>query len=94
MIAHNNPPHKGCYKDNELQAVYSFLQSHTATATQVATALNIYRPNLCRRKRTLEKCGKLAVIKKVVCPITKHKAGLLTTNPALFPPTPKQLNLF
>jgi aminopeptidase-like protein len=80
-------------KDNELQAVYEYLQTNIATATQVAVALNIYRPNLCRRKRKLETVGKLAVIKKGICPITKHTAALLTTNPALFP-NPSQLNLF
>jgi hypothetical protein len=90
----NNLPHKRQGKDNELLAVHDYLFEHTATATQVSIALNIYRPNLCRRKRTLEKNGHLAVIRQVVCPITKHRAALLTTNPALFPPHPKQLNLF
>lgn len=94
MITHNNPQHKGDAKGNELKAVYTYLHSKPATATEVAIALNIYRPNLCRRKRALELCGQLAVLKKVVCPVTKHKAALLTTNPALFPPTSKQLNLF
>lgn len=95
MIAtHYNPQQKGCFKGSELQAVYTYLQTHPATATQVAIALNIYRPNLCRRKRTLEMVGKLAVVKQVICPITNHKADLLTTNPELFPKQPKQLNLF
>lgn len=97
MREHNHTPnslHKRQGKDNELLTVYNYLLEHTATATQVAVALDIYRPNLCRRKRTLEKQGKLAVIKKVTCPVTKHRAALLTTNPALFPPKPTQLNLF
>ena len=80
-------------KDNELKAVHDFLLIQPATATQVARALNIYRPNLCRRKRVLEKAGQLMVIKKTICPVTKHTAGLLTTNPALFP-IQSQLNLF
>lgn len=85
--------HERQAKVNELKAVHDFLFRQPATATQVATALNIYRPNLCRRKRALEKAGQLKVIKKIICPVTKHTAGLLTTNPALFP-IQSQLNLF
>ncbi len=80
-------------KDNELNAVKEFLSNCKATATEVAVALNIYRPNVCRWKRRLEKQGHLAVIKKVKCPITKHSAALLTTNPDYFP-IQSQLKLF
>lgn len=80
-------------KDTELQAVNDYLKIQPATATAVAVALNIYRPNLCRRKRTLEKFGYLFQIKKVKCPITNKLAWLLTCNPALFP-IPSQLTLF
>ena len=79
------------HKDNELHAVFEYLKVNTATATQVAVALNIYRPNLSRRKRVLEIAGNLAVVKKGFCPITKRwGVQILTTNPALFP---KQLQL-
>ena len=84
---------KGHGKDNELKAVYELLRKQPLTATQTAVTLNIYRPNLCRRKRTLEKAGHLREIKKVICPITKHPAWQLTCNPDLFPPQ-SQLNLF
>jgi hypothetical protein len=78
-------------KDNELYAVFEYLKVNTATATQVAVALNIYRPNLSRRKRVLEIAGNLAVVKKGFCPITKRwGVQILTTNPALFR---KQLQL-
>lgn len=80
-------------KDNELNAVKEFLTNCTATATEVAVALNIYRPNVCRWKRRLERQGYLTVIKQVKCPITKHRAALLTTNPAHFP-IQSQLKLF
>ena len=80
-------------KINELKAVFEYLKSNPATATMAATDLKIYRPNLCRRKRTLEKAGLLAEVKKAYCQVTKHKAAYLTTNPALFP-IHLQLNLF
>ncbi|OJU26844.1 MAG: hypothetical protein BGN92_07155 [Sphingobacteriales bacterium 41-5] len=80
-------------KDTESRAVYNYLFKRPATATQVSVALKIYRPNLCRRKRTLEKVDKLRQVKKVICPITKHWAWQLTCTPDLFPKR-SQLNLF
>lgn len=79
-------------KDNELKAVCELLRKQPLTATQAAVMLGIYRPNLCRRKRTLEKADKLRQLKKIICPITKHPAWQLTCNPDLFPP--KQPTLF
>lgn len=73
-------------RQNELKLVYEYLKKQPATATQVSVALGIYRPSLCRRKRDLEKVGKLYELWKTICPITKHRASLLTTNPDLFPP--------
>lgn len=94
MLIHNNGLEKRTgNKDTDLKAVNDFLKIQPATATAVAVALNIYRPSLCRRKRTLEKLGYLSVIKKVKCPITNKLAWLLTTDKNLFP-IPPQLNLF
>lgn len=72
-------------KDNEIQRVYEYLKKETATATMAAVALNIYRPNLCRRKRTLEKAGHLIEVKRGYCQITKYVAYYLSTNPAMMP---------
>ena len=71
-------------KVNELQAVFELLKAKPATATEAALILNIYRPSLCRCKRTLEKAGLLVELQKTKCPITKHTAWLLSTNPNLF----------
>ena len=95
MQAHNNG---ACIdftqtKDTELIAVNEYLKDKKATATEVAVALNIYRPNLCRRKRTLEIAGVLYEVKKVRCSITKCIAWALTTNPDLIPSN-SQLKLF
>ncbi|MET3882133.1 hypothetical protein ABIE54_001022 [Chitinophagaceae bacterium OAS944] len=64
---------------SELKRVYEFLLNNYATATEVSVALNIYRPNLCRYKRKLQKMGYLSEIGIVVCPITKRYAALLTS---------------
>jgi DNA invertase Pin-like site-specific DNA recombinase len=82
------------HKDNEIQRVYEYLKKETATATMAAVALNIYRPNLCRRKRTLQKAGHLIEVKKGYCPITKRNGvQFLTTNPVMMPINSK-LKLF
>jgi hypothetical protein len=77
------PPPNQHHKDNEIQRVYDYLRRETATAIMAAVALNIYRPNLCRRKRTLQKAGHLIEVKKRYCQITKHIATYLSTNPAM-----------
>lgn len=70
-------------KINEIDIIHEYLKSNIATATQVAKALNIYRPNVCRHKRTLEKEGALIEVRKGPCPHTKHIASFLTTNPEI-----------
>ena len=65
-------------KDNELIAFYQYLLTHEATATQAAAALHIYRPNVCRYKRRLEKQGRLRQVRRTICPITHFSAWLIT----------------
>jgi hypothetical protein len=57
----------------------------TTTKKAISTAFNLPIETMCRRKRELEKCGLLVQsTKKVICPITKHPAHLISTNPAEF----------
>jgi hypothetical protein len=67
----------------ELKRVRNYLTTHTATATMVAVALHIYRPNLCRHKGTLKKEGALIELYKGTCKITGFEASYLTCDPAL-----------
>lgn len=67
----------------ELKKVRAFLSDHNATATMTSIALDIYRPNLCRHKRTLEEQGTLIVTHKGTCKETGFKADYLTCNPEL-----------
>ena len=69
----------------QLLVVYKLLQKHTLTMLQVAERTGILRANICRYVRTLRKAEKIAVVKIDYCPITNHKAGYYTTDPALFP---------
>ena len=69
----------------QLKTVYnSFLES-PKTMLQVAIETGILRANICRYVRTFRKLDKIAIVRIGYCPITKHKAGFYTTDPALFP---------
>lgn len=83
------------YKDKHFQAQFSrtfkgFFQPQTMKELSVRTGID--RANICRYVRTMRKAGTIAVVKKRYCNITKHLAGVYTTNPALMPP--KQPTLF
>lgn len=65
----------------ELKRIKAYLLTHNASASMVATALNIYRPNLCRHKRTLESIGALKVTHKGFCKITGRKVQYLSCDP-------------
>ena len=62
----------------EITAVKNYLMDHVATATMIADALNIYRPNLCRHKRELQKQGILKELFKGHCKVTGWRATYLT----------------
>ncbi|WP_163322983.1 hypothetical protein [Draconibacterium mangrovi] len=75
------------------------LQHVTATKKAICEAMGIPVEAACRYKRSWQKDGLLVEsIDEVKCPITKHSAHLLSTNPAEFDRLRKskfkQLNLF
>jgi len=64
-------------------AVRDYLKKNTATATMTSVALDLYRPNVCRIKRELEKHDLLKEVFIARCKITKHRAAYLSTNPKI-----------
>ena len=50
---------------------------------QVSVETGIDRANICWYVRWLRKRNQITVIKKDKCPITRHKAQYLSTDPAL-----------
>ncbi|MFC4213469.1 hypothetical protein ACFOWA_19910 [Pedobacter lithocola] len=78
---------KGKYNYNNQQAelvqVRAYLTEFNASATMVATALNIYRPNLTRYKHMLEDDGVLFVTHKAPCKETGRIVCYLSCNPEL-----------
>lgn len=58
------------------QAFYS----QPKTMLMVSVETGIERANICRYVATLRKQGRIFLIRNGICPITKHRAGFLTTN--------------
>lgn len=81
-------------KSIQIQRVFKALsKAEPMTRLQVAEQTNIRRANVCWYIRDFKKHSQVAVVKKGIDPITKHKAEFLTTNPDLFPED-NQTNLF
>jgi len=68
-------------QNTELKLVTAYLSENNASATMVATALNIYRPNLTRYKNMLENSGVLVVTHKARCKETNRKVQYLSCDP-------------
>lgn len=86
-------PAKATVHTTQLQTIFAYLESHTATASMVTAATGVVQKNICRYKRDLEKAGRLAEVRKAPCKITGRLAWYLTTNPKLFPASSPQINL-
>ena len=81
------------YKD-QLSQIFEALKHKPMTMKELDISTGVMRENICRYFRTLRKQGKIALIKKRQCAITKHIAGEYTTNPELFPEPTKQLSIW
>ena len=80
---------------SQLQTIFTYLESHIATASMVAKYTGIPQKNICRYKRDLEKAGRLWEIAKTTCKETGFKAWYLTTDKSKAPISfTNQLNLF
>ena len=82
-------------KDNEylpqIKIIFNCF-SEPKTMLEASKITNIERANICRYIDMLRKSNNVQAIKKVYCPISKHKANLYTTNHMLF--INNQLKLF
>ncbi len=78
----------------QLKTIFEYLQNNVATASMVTSATGVPQKCITRYKRDLEKCGKLAEVKKDRCQQTGFRAWYITTDSSLFPQQPQQLNLF
>lgn len=74
---------------NQLKRTFRAFKQEPKTMKQVEVQTGIDRPNICRYVAWLRKRNKIVTVKKDTCPITKHKAQFLSTNPKYFPSEPQ-----
>jgi hypothetical protein len=76
-------------KDKHFQAqtqrVFTAFLRHPKTMLAVSIETDILRANICRYVAEWGKENRICIVRKGICPISKHRAGLYTTNPDLFP---------
>jgi hypothetical protein len=93
MQEHNNTPsnslHKRQCKDKHFEAqkkrVFAAFYKQPKTMLMVSIETGILRANICRYVAEWEKENRICIVRKGICPISKHRAGFYTTNPELFP---------
>jgi len=77
----------------QVQILLNYLQNHVATASMISEATGIPQKNICRYKRKLEKEGRLLVVYKSRCKLTRRLACYLSLDKNEFQLF-KQLTLF
>jgi hypothetical protein len=81
--------HKGQGESTHFQAqtkkVFAALYRQPKTMLMVSVETGVLRANICRYVAELEKQNCIKIVRKGICPISKHRAGFYTTNPELFP---------
>ena len=79
---------KGLGKDThfqtQMQRVFTALYRQPKTMLMVSIETGILRANICRYVAEWEKENRICIVRKGICPISKHRAGFYTTNPDLF----------
>lgn len=78
---------------NQFRTVFNGFYRQPLTMMELSILTGIDRANICRYCREMRIAGKIAVVKKAVCSITKHWANKYTTNPEMFPKS-NQIKLF
>ena len=79
----------------QFQQTQAAFFSQPQTMKQVACTTGIDRSNICRYVASLRKESTIWLIRKGICPITRHPGvGFYSTNPKFVENQPQQLNLF
>lgn len=68
----------------QMSRVFEAFLSQPKTMLMVSAETGVLRANICRYIAHWEKYSRIEVVKKGICPLTKHRAGFYTTNPELF----------
>ena len=76
---------KGNYFQGQMKRVFAALYIQPKTMLMVAVETGILRANICRHVAELSKENCIKIVRKGICPFSKHSAGFYTTNPEMFP---------
>tara|TARA_R110002096_G_scaffold114977_4_gene249149 strand:- start:1637 stop:1951 length:315 start_codon:yes stop_codon:yes gene_type:complete len=80
--------HKGQDKSTHCQAqkkrVFEALYRQHKTILMVFVETGILRANICRYVAQWEKQNCIRIVRKGICPISKHRAGFYTVKPELY----------
>lgn len=60
--------------------VFKAFAERPKTMLEVSRETGILRANICRYVAKFRQKDRITIVKKGFCPITKHRAGFLTTN--------------
>ena len=71
--------------ERQEKRVFKAFHSHPKTMLMVSVETGILRANICRYVAEWGKENRICIVRKGICPISKHRAGFYTTNPDLFP---------
>jgi len=69
----------------QMQRVFAALSRQPKTMLMVSIETGILRANICRYVAEWGKENRICIVRKGICPISKHRAGFYATNPDLFP---------
>jgi hypothetical protein len=69
----------------QMKRVFAALYRQPKTMLMVSVETGILRANICRYVAKWNKRNCIRVVRKGICPISKHRAGFYTTKPELFP---------
>lgn len=64
----------------QMKRVFKAFSEHPKTMLMVSIETGILRANICRYVAEWEKENRICIIRKGICPISKHRAGFYTTN--------------
>lgn len=71
---------KDKYFSNQIQRVTKVFSGAPKPMLQVSIETGILRANICRYVAEMKKEETIFLIKKGICPISKHRAGFYTIN--------------
>jgi hypothetical protein len=76
----------------QMKRVFTAFYRQPKTMLMVSVETAILRANICRYVAEWQKENRICIVRKGICPISKHHAGFYTTNPELFPAIVKPSN--